>query len=73
MENISIGCYIILIWSLIESLTLLPAHLAHSSDEESKFSYLRKLSRNWEKIQTKIVDGLTMLSKITTSRFLRRH
>ena len=48
----------VLIWSLIESLTILPARLAHSSDKKSKFLYVRKLSRNWEKIQTKIVDGL---------------
>ena len=62
----------VLIWSLIESLTILPAHLAHSSDEESKFSYVRKLSRNWEKIQTKIVDGLNYVIKNYYKPFLEK-
>ena len=52
MENISIGCYI--------SFDLVPnrksydtsAHLAHSSDKESKFLY-SKVIRNWEKIRLK--------------------
>ena len=62
----------VLIWSLIESLTILPAHLAHSSDKESKFSYVRKLSRNWEKIQTKIVDGLNYVIKNYYKPFLEK-
>ena len=62
----------VLIWSLIESLTILPAHLAHSSDKESKFSYVRKLSRNWEKIQTKIVDGLNHVIKNYYKPFLEK-
>ena len=62
----------VLIWSLIESLTILPAHLAHSSDEESKVSYVRKLSRNWEKIQTKIVDGLNYVIKNYYKPFLEK-
>ena len=53
----------VLIWSLIESLTILPAHLAHSSDKKSKFLYVRKLSRNWEKIQIRIVEGLNHVIK----------
>ena len=53
----------VLIWSLIESLTILPAHLAHSSDKKSKFSYIRRLSRNWEKVQTRIVKGLSYVIK----------
>ena len=48
----------VLIWSLIESLTILPAHLAHSSDEESKNYFLLNISKNWQKIQNKIVKGL---------------
>ena len=48
----------VLIWSLIESLTILPAHLAHSSDEESKNYFLLKISKNWQRIQNKIVKGL---------------
>ena len=62
----------VLIWSLIESLTILPAHLAHSSDKESKFSYIRKLSRNWEKIQTKIVDGLNHVIENYYKPFLEK-
>lgn len=48
----------VLIWSLIESLTILPAHLAHSTDNEPKNSVLLLLSKQWQKIQDKIVSGL---------------
>ena len=49
MENISIGCYISFDLVLIESLTILPAHLAHSSDKESNsptFESFPKLGKN---------------------------
>ena len=48
----------VLIWSLIESLTILPAHLAHSSEEKPKLYFLLRVSEIWEKIQNKIVNGL---------------
>ena len=34
----------VLVWSLIESLTILPSHLAHSSDEEPKIPLLLTIS-----------------------------
>ena len=48
----------VLIWSLIESLTILPAHLAHSSDEEPKNRILLLVSNKWNSIQQKIISGL---------------
>ena len=53
----------VLIWSLIESLTILPAHLAHSTDNEPKNSVLLLLSKQWQKIQNKIVSGLKYVIK----------
>ena len=48
----------VLIWSLIESLTILPAHLAHSSDEEPKNRILLLVSNKWNSMQQKIISGL---------------
>ena len=48
----------VLVWSLIESLTILPAHLAHSSDEEPKNKILLLVSNKWNSMQEKIVNGL---------------
>ena len=48
----------VLVWSLIESLTILPAHLAHSTDEKPKNRVLLLISKKWQKIQNKIVSGL---------------
>ena len=45
--------------TLIESLTILPAHLAHSkTDSNSSFKFLNKISYKWESIQSKIKDWL---------------
>jgi len=48
----------VLFWSLFESLTILPAHLAHSSEKKSKIIWIRSLSDRWEKFQSKIKNGL---------------
>ena len=48
----------VLIWSLIESLTILPAHLAHSVDNEPRNRVLLLISKKWQKIQNKIVSAL---------------
>ena len=48
----------VLIWSLIESLTILPAHLAHSVDNEPRNRVLLLISKKWQKIQNKIVLAL---------------
>ena len=49
----------VLIWSLIESLTILPAHLAHSSDSKPKNQTLFYLSNKWDVVQEKIIAGLS--------------
>ena len=48
----------VLVWSLIESLTILPAHLAHSSDKEPDIQILLLVSKKWQNIQNKIVSRL---------------
>ncbi|MBJ12588.1 MAG: hypothetical protein CMG62_05845 [Candidatus Marinimicrobia bacterium] len=48
----------VLVWSLIESLTILPAHLAHSSDKEPDSQILLLVSKKWQNIQNKIVSRL---------------
>jgi len=48
----------VLVWSLFESLTILPAHLAHSSDKKSKFAIINSMSGSWDQFQSRIKDGL---------------
>ena len=48
----------VLIWSLIESLTILPAHLAHSSNSKPRNQILFYLSNKWDVVQEKIIAGL---------------
>ena len=48
----------VLVWSLIESLTILPSHLAHSSDEEPKIPLLLNISNSWGYAQNRIISGL---------------
>jgi len=43
-----------LIWSLIESLTILPSHLAHMKTKKSKIKFLERISTKWDKFQSKI-------------------
>ena len=48
----------VLFWSLFESLTILPAHLAHSSEKKSKIIWIRSLSDRWDKFQSKVKNAL---------------
>ena len=48
----------VLVWSLFESLTILPAHLAHSSDKKSKFAIINSMSGSWDQFQSRIKNGL---------------
>ena len=48
----------VLVWSLFESLTILPAHLAHSSDKKSKFAIINSVSGSWDQFQSRIKSGL---------------
>ena len=50
---------IVLVFSLIESLAILPAHLGHIDDERlSRFRIINVLSQKWEKVQDKIKSRL---------------
>ncbi|MBO62425.1 MAG: acriflavin resistance protein [Candidatus Marinimicrobia bacterium] len=51
---------VVLLFSLIESLTILPAHLAHINDEKSEDNFL---SIWWAKIQLRIHNGLQSFIK----------
>jgi len=51
----------VLFWSLFESLTILPAHLAHSKDKLPKNPFLRTLQINWDNYQKKIINGLNFV------------
>ena len=45
---------IVLFWSLIESLTILPAHLAHSVETKPKNNMLGSISKSWGRFQDKV-------------------
>ena len=47
-----------LFWSLIESLTILPAHLAHMKTKKSKIRLIDSLSNKWQRVQSTIERGL---------------
>ena len=53
----------VLFWSLFESLTILPAHLAHSKDSKIKNKFLIIIASKWEIIQEKIINGLNAVVK----------
>ena len=62
----------VLVFSLIESLTILPAHLAHSkTDSNSSFKFLNKISYKWESIQSKIKDWLNWVINKRYKPFLK--
>ncbi len=62
----------VLFWSLFESLTILPAHLAHSGDEKPKQSWLRSVSDQWEQFQSRLVGGLFFFVKKIYKPLLRK-
>ena len=45
---------IVLFWSLIESLTILPAHLAHSVETKPKNNMLGRMTKSWGQFQDKV-------------------
>ena len=47
-----------LAWSLIESLTILPSHLAHIKEKKTRIVFLRYISDRWEIIQNRIDKSL---------------
>ena len=47
-----------LFWSLIESLTILPSHLAHIKIRKPKFEILNRISVAWGKFQSKVESSL---------------
>ena len=62
----------VLFWSLFESLTILPAHLAHSGDEKPKQSWLRSVSDQWEQFQSRLVGGLFFVVEKIYKPLLRK-
>jgi len=62
----------VLIFSLIESLTILPAHLAHSETEKSsKLKFIKKISSKWESIQIIIKENLSQFINQRYRPFLK--
>ena len=62
----------VLFWSLFESLTILPAHLAHSGDEKPKQLWLRSVSDQWEQFQSRLVGGLFFVVEKIYKPLLRK-
>ena len=62
----------VLFWSLFESLTILPAHLAHSGDEKPKQSWLRSVSDQWDQFQSRLVGGLFFVVEKIYKPLLRK-
>ena len=52
-----------LFWSLIESLSILPAHLAHMKSKKHKSNLFSDISKKWEKFQFKIETALKLFIK----------
>ncbi len=52
-----------LFWSLVESLTILPAHLAHMKTRAPKLNLFTKISEKWGLFQTKIENTLSSFIK----------
>ena len=61
-----------LFWSLIESLTILPAHLAHMKTKESKFIFLKKISLKWESFQLRVESSLSYFIKEKYTPLLKK-
>ena len=62
----------VLFWSLFESLTILPSHLAHSSNEKPKQSWLRSVSDQWDQFQSRLVGGLFFVVEKIYKPLLRK-
>ena len=62
----------ILFFSLFESLTILPFHLAHSKDRSSKIKVIKKLSLFFKKIRKKLNYSLKLIIKKYYSPFLKK-
>ena len=48
----------VLFWSLFESLTILPSHLAHASDKEPKDNWMGRIAVRWERMRMSIKNRL---------------
>ncbi len=60
----------ILFFSLFESLTILPAHLAHSKENQSRFKFVKKISSQWDKVRSKVNKVLSIIIDDYYSPFL---
>ena len=61
-----------LFWSLIESLSILPAHLAHMKSNKVKSNFFSDISKKWEKFQSKIETVLKLFIKNKYKPFLEK-
>ena len=61
-----------LFWSLIESLSILPAHLAHMKSNKLKSNFFSDISKKWEKFQSKIETVLKLFIKNKYKPFLEK-
>ncbi|MFK7898785.1 MAG: efflux RND transporter permease subunit [Myxococcota bacterium] len=69
--TIGMGAIACLIFSLIESLLILPAHLAHRRVSESEGGS-NAISRRWRKFQGALSDGLERLARVHYGGVLER-
>ena len=60
----------ILFFSLFESLTILPAHLAHSKESKSRFIIFNKISEKWDSVRFKVDEILQIVIDDYYSPFL---
>ena len=61
-----------LFWSLIESLSILPAHLAHMKSKKHKSNFFSDISKKWENFQSKIETALKLFIKNKYKPFLEK-
>lgn len=62
----------ILFFSLLESLTILPFHLAHSKESRSKIKIINKISLFWDKMRKKVNSGLNIVINNYYTPFLKK-
>jgi len=62
----------ILFFSLFESLTILPFHLAHSKDRKARFKIIARISAFWDKMRIKVDFYLNIVIKNYYTPFLKK-
>ena len=62
----------ILAFSLFESLTILPFHLAHSKDRFSNVRIIKRITLKWDKVRLKVSTALDSVINIFYIPFLKK-